>query len=155
MAVYLVRHAVAVGRANWDDDDERRPLTPRGGRQAVALVERFAAADVRRVLSSPATRCRETVAPLAAARGLEVTVAAELAEGATTSGALDLLRAAAGQAGDSVLCSHGDVIPEVLRRLDREGVDIDRDGQIAKASVWELQVEGDAVVRGVYHPPPG
>src|SRR5688572_19762287 len=82
MTVYLVRHAVAVGRSDWKGDDSLRPLTKRGERQASGLVELLAGADVQRVLSSPAVRCRETVEPLASKIGLSVQPTEVLAEGA-------------------------------------------------------------------------
>lgn len=153
MAVYLVRHAVAVGRSNWDHADEKRPLTPKGQRQARALLRLFEGTDVRRILSSPAVRCRDTVTPLAESRRLEVTGAHELAEGQGLKKALDLLVEAAAKKGDSVLCAHGDLIPELIRRLDREGVKLESELHYAKGSTWELQVADDTIVRGLYHPP--
>ncbi|GAA4730276.1 histidine phosphatase family protein [Pedococcus ginsenosidimutans] len=49
-------------------------LTERGRGQAAALGERFAGAQVVRVVSSPLERCLETAQPLAAAAGVEVVV---------------------------------------------------------------------------------
>jgi len=49
-------------------------LTERGRGQAAALGERFAGAQVARVVSSPLERCLETAHPLAAAAGVEVVV---------------------------------------------------------------------------------
>ncbi len=47
-------------------------LDERGRAQAAALVDRLAPLPLAAVVSSPLQRCRETVAPLAEARGLEV-----------------------------------------------------------------------------------
>lgn len=153
MALYLVRHAVAVGRSSWHHADEKRPLTPKGHRQAQALLRLFEGTDVRRILSSPAVRCHDTVAPLAQARRVEIKLTPELAEGHGVRKAHEALMDLADKKGDSVLCSHGDLIPELLRRLTRDGVRLESDMQYAKGSTWELQVEDDAVVRGLYHPP--
>jgi probable phosphomutase (TIGR03848 family) len=49
-------------------------LDEHGQTQALALVERLAQLPLAAVVSSPLQRCRETVAPLAQARQLEVTV---------------------------------------------------------------------------------
>jgi probable phosphomutase (TIGR03848 family) len=49
-------------------------LDEHGQAQAQALVERLAQLPLAAVVSSPLQRCRETVAPLAQARALEVTV---------------------------------------------------------------------------------
>lgn len=153
MTVYLVRHAVAVGRRSWDGPDRARPLTPKGERQAAALPRLLEGAHVRRVLSSPAVRCRDTLAPLAEATGTDVEAVDELAEGADPRSAVDLLEALAAKRGDSVLCTHGDLIPEVLRHLTRHGARLESDLQFAKGSTWELVVADGAVVSGHYHPP--
>jgi phosphohistidine phosphatase SixA len=153
MTVYLVRHAVAVGRRAWDGPDRARPLTPKGERQAAALPGLLEDASVGRVLSSPAVRCRDTLGPLAEATGLEVEAVDELAEGADPASAVDLLEALAGEGADTVLCTHGDLIPEVLRHLTRQGARLEGDLQFAKGSTWELVVDDGAVVGGRYHPP--
>lgn len=153
MTVYLVRHAVAVGRSGWDGPDRARPLTAKGERQAAALPRLLESAEVRRVLSSPATRCRDTVLPLATSRGLDVHEHDALAEGAASKAAVELLEEVAGKKGDTVLCTHGDLVPEILRRLTRDGVRLESDLQFAKGSTWELLVADGAVVKGRYHPP--
>jgi 8-oxo-dGTP diphosphatase len=153
MALYLVRHAVAVGRSTWSGNDGERPLTKRGHRQAAALARLLGASDVRRIRSSPALRCVDTVAPLARARGLEVAEDDVLAEGASARDAVDLVNRLAGRHGDSVLCTHGDLVPEVLRRLARQGMATESELQFAKGSTWELLVDGTRPVAGRYHPP--
>lgn len=135
MSVLLIRHAHAGDRAAWSDPDHLRPLTTRGRREATALVELFAGYEVARVLTSPARRCVETVAPLAAARGLEVEEHDGLAEGAPLDRVEPLLRIPA-----AALCSHGDVIGAVLRDLAARGVDLGPDPGLAKGSTWVLDV---------------
>jgi probable phosphomutase (TIGR03848 family) len=51
-----------------------------GVRQAAKLVERLAGVPVAAVVSSPLQRCRQTVAPLVADRGLSVVADGRLAE---------------------------------------------------------------------------
>jgi 8-oxo-dGTP diphosphatase len=156
MTVYLVRHAVAVGRSDWDDDDGLRPLTKKGHRQARGLVDLLAHANVRRVLSSPARRCRDTVAPVAAKAALPVEDAAELAEGSDPDDAVESIRRLAtdvGPDGDVVLCTHGDIVPDVVRRLAREGMRWDGDLRFAKGSTWVLSWDGDRFTEGRYEPP--
>lgn len=106
----LLRHASAGDRARWVGDDRLRPLDERGHRQAAGLVDELRQFDVRRVVSSPYTRCVETVEPLAAALGLEVELDDRLAEGAG-SAAAELL-----QEKGVVACTHGDVIHDLLGR---------------------------------------
>jgi 8-oxo-dGTP diphosphatase len=156
MTVYLVRHAVAVGRSDWDADDLVRPLTKKGHRQAQGIVDLIAGASagVGRIVSSPALRCVETVAPLAAKVGLAVEHAAELAEGADLDGAVALLRRlAADVVGDAVACAHGDLIPEIVRRLGHEGMAWDGELRFAKGSTWVLTFGGDGGCAGRYVEP--
>ncbi len=55
-------------------------LSERGREQAAELVERLAAVPIDALYSSPLERCRETAAPLAAARSLRVSVRRDLGE---------------------------------------------------------------------------
>ncbi len=55
-------------------------LDERGREQADKVVERLASLPIAEILTSPMTRCRQTVAPLAAARGLRPVVEDGLAE---------------------------------------------------------------------------
>jgi 8-oxo-dGTP diphosphatase len=152
VTVWVVRHAKAGSRRAWSGDDSRRPLSKPGRRQADALVDLFASASFDRVVSSPFVRCWETVEPLATGASLEVELDDRLAEAAGPYGALALVRETA--AGGGVLCSHGDVIPELLARLERSGIDLGDDPRCEKGSVWALELEGEQVVSARYLPPP-
>ena len=83
MIVLLVRHARAGDRDAWEGDDRVRPLDAKGRKQAEGLVELLDDYPTERLLSSQSLRCTQTFEPLAAARGLEIEEAAELAEGST------------------------------------------------------------------------
>jgi 8-oxo-dGTP pyrophosphatase MutT (NUDIX family)/phosphohistidine phosphatase SixA len=115
----FVRHASAGGRGSWGDHDPARPLDERGGEQAARLVDQLAATQVDRVVSSPAVRCLATVAPLAAARGLEVEARPELFEGSSREVAFAFVRELAGTG--AVLCSHGDVLEHLLGAMGKKG----------------------------------
>ena len=149
--VFLVRHAHAAERGDWDGDDVDRPLTGRGLRQADALVEVLAGEKVTRVLSSPAVRCRQTVEPLAAARGLRVEDTPGLLEGAPFAEAVALGEHAGAGA---VLCTHGDVIADLVLDLQRRRVPLEGGPRWSKGSTWVLALKDGAVVRARYLPPP-
>lgn len=151
MPVLLVRHAQALPRSSWEDDDRERTLSGRGQRQAEGLVNLLVERKPLRVLSSPYVRCVDTVAPLAAVLGVEVEPVDELAEGAG-SRAVGLLRGLATE--DVVLCSHGDVIPEMLESVARDGVDLGRNPRCAKASVWVLRARDGRFSKASYLEPP-
>jgi phosphohistidine phosphatase SixA len=110
-----------------------------------------------RVVSSPYIRCRETVEPLADRLGLRVEDADALTEGAPLSEALRLVDKVTDK--PSVLCTHGDVIGDVLHHFAGQHVRLDAGDDAApselrfpKGSTWVLDVEDDQVVRGRYLP---
>jgi 8-oxo-dGTP diphosphatase len=119
MTIYLVRHAKAGSRKNWVDDDTQRPLVKSGREQAQLLVQKFADVEVTRLISSPYVRCQQTLQPLAEARGLVVEVDVRLAENTSRGIVAELLGTVA---EGTVLCSHGDVIPDVLGLFERHGM---------------------------------
>lgn len=119
MTIYLVRHAKAGSRKNWDDDDMQRPLVKSGREQAQLLVQTFADVEVRRLISSPFVRCQQTLQPLAEARDLIVEIDVRLAEN-TSRGIVAELVGSVNEG--TVLCSHGDVIPDVLGLFERQGM---------------------------------
>jgi phosphohistidine phosphatase SixA len=92
---------------------------------------------VARVLTSPYTRCRQSVEPLAATLDLPVEERSELAEGSTRADVHALAKELG--AATAVLCTHGDVIGEVLGEEPEKG------------STWVLD---GGLRRGEYLPPP-
>ena len=151
-AVYVVRHAKAGVRSAWSRPDEERPLTRRGRKQALRLVERFQGLDVDRIVSSPSVRCRQTVEPLAAARGLPVEPSTALREGASVD---ELVHAISSfDEGLCVVCGHGKEIEAAIDRLHRDGATIDGTRGIAKGSVWVLDREAGRFVAARYLPAP-
>jgi 8-oxo-dGTP diphosphatase len=136
VSVLLVRHAEAGDRDRWGPRDDLRPISSKGEAQAGALVDQLAEFRIERVLSSPYLRCTQTVAPLAEARALRVEPTDDLAEGEGAAG-LVLVRSLLGQTGDIVLCTHGDVVEEVL-----DGLGVERDGITDKGATWVLRRDG-------------
>lgn len=154
MTVFLVRHADAKSRANWPHPDETRPLTKKGAFQAAGLVDLLRDRPIRRILSSPAVRCVETVAPLTDKLGLKVEETHALFEGASTSKAYDLLHRFAREKGDTVLCTHGDLVPELLRLASRDGLSLEGTPHWPKGSTWILEGDGRHFTKARYLPPP-
>ncbi len=139
--VYLIRHAHAGAKREWDGPDGLRPLSGRGLLQAATLVDQLAGLPVERILSSPTVRCRQTVEPLATVRGLGVDDDDTLAVGAPTD---DLERLLADPANEhTVVCTHGESIGELFEHFgDRLGLP---DGpRWQKGSIWLLDgIGGD------------
>jgi len=151
LTVYLVRHADAVSRQEWAHEDLLRPLTGKGFDQAQGLVDLLGDIRVTRFLTSPAVRCRQTLEPLASHLGLVIEETPALLEGTVVHEARALLDSVT--AGDVVLCSHGDVIPDLVNQLMTEGMEA-RGRDAKKGSTWVLTHDGRRFVRGRYLPAP-
>ena len=149
--IYLLRHAHAGSKKNWEGPDDQRPLSATGRREAAGLVVRLAALPVSTVLSSPALRCRQTVGPLAEQRGLPVGLDGRLHVDAEVEQAVALLLSR--DLGDAVLCSHGELIGELLGWLRDGGAPIAEDAEWPKGSTWVLRPDGDRVAEATYLPP--
>jgi 8-oxo-dGTP diphosphatase len=141
LAVFLVRHAKAGSRREWEGDDDLRPLSKKGRRQAEHLADDLADRGVARILSSPSVRCVQTVEPLAARLGLKVETADALGEGSDAPEVVALVRELAPErSAPVVLCTHGDVIPTLLDALARlDGLRLPADYPCAKGSTWRLE----------------
>jgi 8-oxo-dGTP diphosphatase len=149
--VYLVRHAHAGSRSGWNGDDDRRPLSPKGRHQTAGLTAWLRDRPVDEVRSSPSTRCLETVEPLAESHGLEVEIDRSLAEGADVDRCIAMVLGASDRT--LVLCSHGDLIPKVIRRLVAKGMRTSAPNLSQKGSAWVLEVADGEAVSADYQPP--
>jgi 8-oxo-dGTP pyrophosphatase MutT (NUDIX family)/phosphohistidine phosphatase SixA len=150
----LVRHGKAGDRSLWTQADSLRPLTSAGRAQAAAIAKRLGDRSVAKVLSSPSTRCVETVEPLAERLGLVVQTDERLGEGADAAAAMTFLARQAVN-GDVVACTHGDVMMLGVERLLDDGVRL-RGGKVdyKKGCTWQLTVADGVYTAARYVPPP-
>jgi phosphohistidine phosphatase SixA len=151
VTIFLVRHANAGTRRGWAGPDGARALSNRGESQAVMLADQLGDRPVKRVLSSPFVRCAQTVAPLAERLGVDVELDERLAEGRPFAPVVDLV---AELPDDSVLCSHGDLIPEVMDALVRRGLEVVGVHDGRKGSRWEIERQGGQPSTARALPPP-
>jgi len=118
--IVALRHAKALSRSDWDAADAARPLTDRGREQARSIVAPLRAFGVRRIITSDAVRCVQTVTPLAKALDRKIVDTAKISQDAWEDGEDDL-RSVVGRrvrAGKpAVLCSHGPVLPGILTEI--------------------------------------
>jgi len=171
LIVELVPHCTSVARDGWTGSHDVRPLAELGQRQAAALAAAIGT-GIDAVYSSPTSRCRQTVEPLAAAAGLPVLDLAELyetgdfgepAEG--TDGVPDLMVRALGGGwaagrmlravavmmdahprGRVAAASHGDVIPVLLAALS-SAFAIPRSPWVGRGGWYTLRfVPGDLAI---------
>jgi phosphohistidine phosphatase SixA len=150
--VFLVRHAKAGSRSRWDGPDQQRPLSKAGHRQAEGIAALLADCAVTRIVSSPFVRCRQTVEPLARRLGLPIEPSPSLAEGTPLTEALRLVEKVADE--PTVLCTHGDVIEELLDHFRRVG-GLRGEPRLEKGSTWVLESDAGELTAAAYLPPPG
>lgn len=151
--VLLVRHAKAGDRSQWSGDDNLRPLSARGLRQAAVLRTRLRLFGPTRVYSAEPLRCVDTVRPLAEDLGTVVVREPLLGEDGhqrDPAGTLQWLREIAEAGGVAVVCSQGTVIPAVVGALT--GLD----GSVAngKGGTWALFLHDQRLIAADYYPPP-
>jgi 8-oxo-dGTP diphosphatase len=153
--VYLIRHGKAGNRHAWRGPDRLRPLSPAGRRQADRLASAFDGRPLGLLLSSPHVRCIQTLAPLAARRGIGIETTEALAEGAPIDQAMQLIAAAA-RDHSAALCTHGDVMAGTVRTVLGRTAPPPGTAQLdfKKASMWELRVIGGTFTSARYIPPP-
>lgn len=135
----LIAHMDAGDRKQWAGDQNERPLSDLGRRQADALADALAGERVDSLYSSPALRSRQTLEPLAGRLGLPIVVVDGIGDDETwrppagwkpDRDGIAVAPYAAGRAmaalwdmqmehedGRIVACSHGHVIPALVSFL--------------------------------------
>ena len=143
--VYLVRHAKAGERRVWDGDDEDRPLSKTGWKQARAVADRLEPRHTTRLVSSAYVRCVQTLEPLGEVSSTAVEVDERLSEGGDFEPVLELIREVP---DGTVLCSHGDIIPAVIQALHRRGMELQCKPDWRKGTIWVLRRKKTMVTKG-------
>lgn len=151
MTAYVIRHAKAGDRGAWEGDDRLRPLTKSGKHQADALAKQFKDDRIDAILSSPYARCVQTVEPLAREKRLAVEASDDLAEGA---GGEQILKLMTHRKGNVAMCTHGDLVEELLELL--VGMGLVSRARLAneKGGTWILDNESGAVKGAKYRAAP-
>ena len=119
-AIIVVRHGKAVPPDVWDGPDATRPLLAKGTAQAASIALGLAAYRPFKIVSSTATRCVATVAPLARVSGLSIQESDGVSQDAYELGAstvAELIGKKVRKKKTVVICSHGPVIPEIIDEI--------------------------------------
>lgn len=152
MTAYVIRHAKAGDRDAWEGDDRLRPLTKSGWRQAEGLGESLKNGPIDRIFSSPYVRCMQTVEPLAEQRELPVEPRKDLEEGSGGESVIRLVQEFKGR--HIVLCTHGDVVEELLEPLIAQGLVSRARASLEKGSTWVLEEQDGRITSAKYRPAP-
>jgi phosphohistidine phosphatase SixA len=153
----LLRHAHAVNKRAWSGRDQDRPLSERGFREAEALVEPLSAVPLRRLLSSPALRCRQTLDPLAHRLGVAIESTDLLGRDVDAARVAELAEEP-GSIG-AVLCTHGEILAALLGHWQARDhiVLTPPTGKIEKSTTQKSAgwlVHGTGQLQARYLPPP-
>jgi len=122
--VIVLRHATATLRADWKGEDGRRPLVRVGELEAERLAQTLAAFNVKRVYTSPWTRCHQTVLPYAQHRGLTIIDRSQLSEVGEAKGpqrTRKMIEKVVGDGRAAVICTHRPALPTILDALAEFG----------------------------------
>lgn len=157
-SVLIVRHASAGSRSDWSADDRDRPLDELGWFQAEELVRSLSRYDVDEIISADFVRCLQTVQPLSRSIGVPVReecLFSEKGYPAHEDEAEHLLRKLGERLETAVVCSQGDVIPDLLERMSaRDNVDLGHSTSIKKGGFCALTFDGPRLFSSEYFPPP-
>ncbi len=145
----VLRHARARNRKTWKKDDSSRPLSAEGSRQATALSPVLAAYGVRRVISSDAVRCADTVLPFVNATRAKITLETALSEQRQNAQRIRKRLTTAMESRRRIaVCSHRLVLPEIFSALGVEPI------AMSAADVVVLHRESGVVVAIEHHQSP-
>lgn len=117
----LLRHGKALSESHWQGDSSERPLTRLGSTQSLDVVPQLSAFGVEQILTSPAKRALQTVAPYAALTSIDPVVQSVLDVDATEEDVTRMLTEQLLTAhAPRVLCVHSEIWPMVQELLGRD-----------------------------------
>lgn len=134
--VYVVRHAEKL-----DPNDPESPLSPTGEERAEELARTLAKSGVQKIYATIKQRTQQTVAPLAAARDLEIIA---LLPDATTDLVAFILNEDRGRT--VVVAGHSNTVPEIVKGLSGITVDGISEEQFDRLYKVELPQDGAPTV---------
>ena len=153
MRMTIVRHTLAHEKKSWSGPDLERPLDPIGERQAAGMARLLMKHKVRRIISSPAIRCVQTMQPLADAADVPIEVWSELGRDANAKRLTACFTDP--EYHDAVLCTHGEVLHQLLlvdnvRRIASRGK-LSKRRLLIKGSAWRLEITTSGRVSELNH----
>jgi len=119
-ALVALRHGEATPRGDWSGSDATRPLLPRGRQQAKSIAPVLASWAPERLVSSTAARCLATLEPVSQHLRLGVKQTDDISQDSYEDGDADVASVVTKRLKkqrSAVLCSHGPVLPEIVRQV--------------------------------------
>ena len=148
-----MRHAKAGKKRRWKGDDSLRPLDSDGILQAQLLTAVAPCYGPDRIASADLVRCADTVRPVSHEIGIPVDIEPLLGRDAyarNPKATLDWVRDQVAAGGTTLICSQGEVIPDLLTRLSSRSPIQLRRPPARKGSVWALSFSRGKLVGADY-----
>lgn len=120
----VLRHGKAVAREDFVGDDLDRPLTRSGATRARRMEPLLAAYGIRRVVSSPALRCTQTVEPVADSIGTFLQIDDRLSEQTSAAQVQRSVQGLLDHKSPVVLASHRPTLPWIFDAVGSDVVDL-------------------------------
>jgi 8-oxo-(d)GTP phosphatase len=118
----VVRHAKAKPRSSWTRAEGERTLAATGRRQALAIQRLLMAWQPDRVISSPWTRCIQTITPYVKIRKLKIKRCEAITEAShhrKPKKAAAVLEGLFDKRKPVVVCTHRPVLPTVIKEMSK------------------------------------
>ena len=113
----ILRHTTATPRNEWVGEEAKRPLLPEGKKQAKRLVTLIDAYGPKRLVTSPWTRCQQTVAPYSKKTQRTLIERSQLTELSNQRGprkTKNVIEDTFGQNKNALICSHRPALPTII-----------------------------------------
>lgn len=135
----MLRHAKALDRAEWQGEDEDRPLDQLGQQQAKRMLSLYQVYGLLEVHTSDAVRCYDTVSSLCRALGIEPKISGVLSEYGFKKNkdkAIDYAKDLIKENQPALLCSHNPILPQMMEKITKK-IDFDYpDNKLQPGEAW-------------------
>jgi len=141
----ILRHGSAGEKRQWQDPDELRPLDERGRNEATLLSSLLSSYGPTRLIASATARCIETLLPYARATGSDIVTDRAITVGeADPDQATDLLLRLVDEGEPAVVCTHGEIVSDLVSGLCRRlGEKVPDDPSLRKGAFWVAHIAED------------
>lgn len=140
-ALIMLRHGKALERAEWQGEDEDRPLQLVGQLQAKRMLSLYQVFGLDEIHTSDAVRCLDTVSQMAKSLRLTPSITNAVSEYTYKKNkdkAIDYVKELIKKNKQIVLCSHHPVLPRMMEKLTKK-IDFDYpDNKLLPGEAWVL-----------------
>ena len=140
-ALIMLRHGKALERAEWQGEDEDRPLQLVGQLQAKRMLSLYQVFGLEEIHTSDAVRCLDTVAQMAKSLKLTPVITNAVSEYTykkSKEKAIEYAKELIKRNKQIILCSHNPVLPRMMEKLTKK-INFDYpDNKLLPGEAWVL-----------------